>query len=303
MNIEENWEDLKYFMALAKEKRLQKAAKLIKSNHTTVYRRILNFEEKFEIKLFESTPSGYFLTPAGEELYHKLEGLEERMDTIFNSIQGLDTKLKGRILITTTPSIATTFLPKIIKKFQQKWPDLFVDLKVSNQFYNLSKREADIAIRPASDVPLHLIGRNLGELNFAIYGSKSYFKGNKTREDFLKNIDKHNFIVLDESLEHLKSKKWLDSKLKDDSRIYKVDDLTVMAKMCSDGVGLGLMPHYFADIYKNLEVIHEPKEFVGSHLWILTHKNMSKVPKVKTCTDFLYEEISRVVIKGPFKDA
>ncbi|MFT6068071.1 MAG: DNA-binding transcriptional LysR family regulator [Bacteriovoracaceae bacterium] len=295
MNIEENWEDLKYFMALANEKRLQKAAKLIKSNHTTVYRRILNFEQKFDIKLFESTPAGYFLTPAGEELYLKLEGLEERMDSIFNSIQGLETKLKGRILITTTHSIATTFLPKILKKFKKKWPDLLVDLKVSNQFYNLSKREADIAIRPASDVPLHLMGRNLGKLNFSLYGTKAYFKGNRKRENVFSNIEKHTFIALDESLEHLRSKKWLDSKLNDESRIYKVDDLTVMAKMCSEGVGLALLPHYFEGVYKNLDLIFEPKEFIGNDLWILTHKNMSKVPKVKTCTDFLYEEISRVV--------
>jgi DNA-binding transcriptional LysR family regulator len=282
-------------MALAKTKRLQKAAKLIKSNHTTVYRRVINFEKKFDIKLFESTPSGYYLTPAGEELYHNLEGLEQKMDNIFNSIQGLETKLKGRILITTTPSIATTFLPKIIKKFQVKWPELYVDLKASNQFYNLSKREADIAIRPAVNVPLHLIGRNLGKLNFSIYGAKNYSKEKLKKNNFLKNIDKYNFIVLDESLEHLKSKKWLDSKLTDESKIYKVDDLSVMAKMCNDGVGLALLPEYFTKDFKNLELLYEPKEFVGSDLWILTHKNMSKVPKVKTCTDFLFEEIKQAI--------
>lgn len=295
MNIDENWEDLKYFMALAKEKRLQKAAKLIKSNHTTVYRRINQFEEKFDIQLFERTPSGYYLTPAGEELYEKVEGLEERMDTVFNSLSGLETKLKGRILITTTPSIATTFLPKIIKKFQKKWPDLVVDLKVSNQFYNLSKREADIAIRPSSEVPLHLIGRNLGKLNFGIYGSKKYLKANKIKNGFLKSMEDHTFLALDESLERLRSKKWLDSQLKEDGKVYKVDDLTVMAKMCADGVGLGLLPHYFKNVYKELELVFEPNEFVGSDLWILTHKNMSKVPKVKTCTNFLFEEILKEI--------
>jgi DNA-binding transcriptional LysR family regulator len=296
MNIEENWEDLKYFMALAKEKRLQRAAKLIKSNHTTVYRRINQFEEKFEVQLFERTPSGYYLTPAGEELYEKVQGLEERMDSVFNSLSGLETKLKGRILITTTPSIATTFLPKIIKKFQKLWPDLIVDLKVSNQFYNLSKREADIAIRPSSDVPLHLIGRNLGKLNFGMYGSKGYLKEHGGADNLLKNLDKHTFLSLDESFERLKSKKWLDGKLNEDSRIYKVDDLTIMAKMCAEGIGLGLLPHYFKEIYKNIELVFEPKEFVGSDLWILTHENMSKVPKVKTCTDFLFDEISKIVL-------
>ncbi|OIQ16487.1 MAG: hypothetical protein BM556_15205 [Bacteriovorax sp. MedPE-SWde] len=295
MNTDENWEDLKFFIALAKEKRLQKAAKLINSNHTTVYRRITSFEEKYNTRLFESTPSGYLLTPAGEELYKKLQGVEDKMDDIFNSIQGLDTKIKGSILITTTPSIASTFLPKIIKKFQKKWPDLNVDLKVSNQFYNLSKREADIAIRPSSDVPLHLIGRNLGKLNFGIYGSKAYFKDTKRRNNILKHMDEQSFIVLDETLDRLKSKKWLDSKLDQNTKVYKVDDLTIMAKMCDDGVGLALLPHYFSNSYKNIELIYEPKEFIGSDLWVLTHKDMSKVPKVKICTEFLYTEISKAL--------
>jgi DNA-binding transcriptional LysR family regulator len=297
MNTDENWDDIKFFIALAKEKRLQKAAKLLNSNHTTVYRRISQFEDRFDVKLFESTPSGYFLTQEGEELLNKVEGLEERMDEVFNSIQGLESNLKGRILLTTTNSIASTFLPKILKKFQKQWPELLIDLKVSNQFYNLSKREADIAIRPASDVPLHLIGRKLGSLNFGVYGTKNYVKKVKAKGRFLHHINDYKFITLDDSLEHLKSKQWLDSKLKNDSNIYRVDNLTVLAKMCEDGLGLALLPHYFVDNYKNLELVHQPKEFVGNDLWVLTQKNMSRVPKIKTCTDFLCEEISKSVFK------
>lgn len=161
MNIEENWEDIKFFLALAKTMKLQKAASLIKSNHTTVYRRIKNFENKHNVKLFESTPDGYFMTSAGEDLYQKVEGIEDQMNDIFGSIKGLENTLKGRVTITTTHSIAATFLPEILLKLKSKWPFLQIDLKVSNQFYNLSKREADIAIRPSNDVPLYLIGRKI----------------------------------------------------------------------------------------------------------------------------------------------
>ena len=295
MNTMDNWDDLKFFLALAKEKRLQRAATLINSNHTTIYRRINQMEEKYEVKLFESTPEGYYLTQAGEELYEKLKGLEEKMDEVFSSIQGLENKLKGRILITTTHSIASTFLPKILIKFQQNWPELLIDLKVSNQFYNLTKREADIAIRPSNDVPLHLIGRKLGKINFGMYASKKYVKKHITKKNFLTNLNDYNYVTLDDSLEHLKSKKWLDAKLIDDSKIYKVDNLTVMAKMCDDGLGIGLMPHYFAQNYKNLELNYMPDEFIGNDLWVLTQKNMSRVPKIKTCTDFLCAEISKAI--------
>lgn len=295
MNTSENWEDLKYFVALAKEKKLLRAAKLLNSNHTTVYRRIVQFEEKFDIRLFERTPSGYYLTPAGEALYEKVGGLEEQMDDIYSSIQGLDNQVKGNILLTTTPTVAATFLPGILSKLKTKWPELTIHLKVSNQFYNLSKREADIAIRPANDVPLHLIGRNLGKLNFGLYGAKSFIKKHiknaKTFEDFHDS----SFIALDETLEHLKSKKWLDKKLKEHEQVYRVDDLVVMTKMCASGLGLALIPHYMAKEYKNIELVFTPNVFVGSDLWVLTQKNLSKVPKIKACTDYLCEEIAKAI--------
>lgn len=288
MNIGENWEDLKFVIALAKTQKLQNAAKLIESNHSTVYRRVSNFEEKYKIKLFESTPSGYFLTSAGEELYEKLLGLEDRMDDIFNSITGLENQLKGRITLTTTYSIACTFLPKILKKFQEKWPEVFIDLKVSNEFYNLSKREADIAIRPSSNVPLHLIGRNLGRINYGIYSNRSFKLSSR---NFIKKINEYQFILLDESLEHLKSSQWIQQQLINLDNAIKVDDLNVMAKLCSEGVGLAVLPNYFETIYPELNLVYSPQDFIGSDLWILTNKNMNKVPKIKICTEFLYQEL------------
>lgn len=295
MNTMENWEDLKYFVALAKEQKLLRAAKILKSNHTTVYRRIVQFEEKFNVKLFERTPSGYFLTPTGEELYAKLNGLEDQMDEIFNSIQGLKNEIKGNILITTTPTIATTFLPKILRSLKKKWPELTISLKTSNQFYNLSKREADIAIRPANEVPLHLIGRKLGRINFGLYGSKQYAKKYLKKKNNFEDFLDCSFIALDDSLQHLKSKKWLDKKLKDHRSVYRVDDLTTMTKLCDAGLGLALIPHYIAQECKNLELIYSPDEFVGSDLWVLTQKDIGKVPKIKKCTDYLCEEIVKAI--------
>jgi DNA-binding transcriptional LysR family regulator len=295
MNTTENWEDLKYFVALAKEQKLLRAAKRLNSNHTTVYRRIVQFEKKFDIRLFERTPSGYYLTPAGEALYEKVNGLEDQMEDVFSSIQGLENKIKGNILITTTPTIAATFLPGILKKFKKKWPELTINLKSSNQFFNLTKREADIAIRPANDVPLHLIGRNLGKINFGLYGSKQFIRTYIHKRDNFDDFMNCSFITLDDSLEHLKSKKWLDRKLKEHNSIYQVDDLVIMTKMCASNLGLALIPHYMASEYKNLELLYTPNVFVGSDLWVLTQKNLSKVPRIKTCTDFLCEEISKTI--------
>lgn len=294
MNIDENWEDLKFFISLAKEKKLIKAAKVLGSNHTTVYRRITQFEEKFNLRLFERTPTGYFLTSAGEDLYKTVHGLEEQMDSVFTSIQGLENKIKGDVSLTTTPTIATTFLPKILEKLHRIYPEINIHLKVSNQFYNLSNREVDIAIRPANKVPLHLIGRNLGKVNFGLYGSKDFLKKNKIKNVF-EDIDNITIIALDNSLEHLKSKQWLEKRLHDSSNVIRVDDIVVATKMCANNIGLALIPHYMAQEYKNLKLVFQPNKFIGSSLWVLTQKNLTHIPKVKTCTDFLCDEISKAI--------
>lgn len=294
MNINENWEDIKFFLALAKTGKLQRAAKLIKSNHTTVYRRIKNFEERFNVQLFESTSEGYLMTSAGEDLLRKVEGLEDRMNDIFGSIQGLDNTVKGRVTLTTTHSIAATVLPKILLKLNSQWPSLEIDLKVSNQFFNLTNREADIAIRPSSDVPEHLIGRKVGQIDFGLFASKEYIRQFKTKKGLLKHLEDRNFIGLDNSLSHLKSCKWFNQMVSEDSQVLRVDNVNIMGKMCAEGLGLAVLPTYYKKTFKNLELVLMPEEFIGSDLWILTHKSISKTPRIKTCTEFLFKELKKI---------
>ncbi len=292
MNSSMNWENLKYFMALAKAGRLKKAADLLGSNHSTVYRRIKSFEEEIDTKLFESTPTGYHLSAAGEKLYKSTEDLENKMDEITRTIKGIDNTLKGNICITTTASIANTVLPKVLLGFKKKWPHIFIDLRVSNQHLNLSKREADIAIRPSSDVPPHLIGRKLGYIKFSVMGSKGYLK-NRPLKMFLDNLSQHDLLGLDDTLGHLRSKQWLDKLDTDQSKIYRFDNLTTMAYQCNAGLGVGLLPEYFQITQRNLNIIFSPKEDVGSDLWILTHRDMIRNPKIKVAMEFMATEIKK----------
>jgi len=292
MNTKDNWENIKYFIALAKEKQLKKAAASLKSNHTTVYRRICQFEEEYNLRLFERTPTGYFLTAQGEALFNSVSGLEGQMDTVFSSLQGLENTLKGEICITTTPSLAMLFMADIIQKFQEKWPDLVIDLRVSHQIYNLSKREADIAIRPATDVPLHLMGRRVGAVNFGVFRSTRY-KTKINKSKFMDEIDRHKFIVLSEELGHLSSRHWLDKVINEQHIACRVDRLTSLSELCSQGLGLAVLPLYYSGFYPDLELVYQPEEFIGNDIWVLTHKNMSRTPKIKVCTEFFYHELRK----------
>ncbi len=292
MNRELNWENLKFFIALAQEKRLQKAAKILNSNHTTVYRRIKNFEKEINTRLFESTPSGYFLTTEGDKLYKSTLGLEEKIDEISRAIQGTSNALEGEVCITTTISMANTILPKILLGLKKKYPGIRVDLRVGNELYNLSKREADIAIRPSSDVPDHLIGRKLGVLDFNVYSTPSYLK-DRPKKFFMKNINEYDFIIPNESLAHLLSRKWILKYLKNNHKINQCDNLTIVAEMCNSGLGVAVLPEYFEKKFKNLEVLYRPKLKIGSDLWLLTHKDLSQIPYIKVTMKYLAQELNK----------
>ena len=296
MNTKDDWENLKFFIALAKEKQLKRAADALKSNHTTVYRRISQFEEKYNLRLFERTPAGYYLTSQGEALYEQVESLEGAMDAVFSSLQGLENTLKGSICITTTPSFAVSLLPAMIKKFQLQWPDITIDLRVSHQIYNLSKREADIAIRPATDVPLHLIGRRAGYLNYAVFKSAKNYERDINKKQFMQEIKQHRFIVMSEELAHLPTTKWLNKHIEENNVACRVDGFMPSAELCAKGVGLAILPLYCAKQDKSLELVHKPEENIGDDVWVLTHKNLSRVPKIKVCTEFFYRELQGVLV-------
>lgn len=292
-NSSDDWENLKYFIALAKAGGLKKAAKVINSNHTTVYRRVRQFEEFYGLRLFERTPSGYYLTAQGEELLQKVRGLDEQMESIFGSLQGLDNQLKGEICLTTTHSLAHTFVPSLIAEFHENWPNLSIDMRVSNQFFNLSKREADIALRPANNVPEHLIGRRLGRVNFGVFRSLKFKSQKKVNA---KNLRAQRFVGMDESMGHLLSKQWLDRNVASEQVVCHVDELVSLGRLCAEGVGLAVLPLYFQKTFANLELMFVPKDFIGSDLWILSHKNLSKVPKIKVCSEFFYSGLKNKLV-------
>jgi len=294
MNNDINWESLKFFIALCKTRRLQKAANLLKSNHTTVFRRVKAFEEELNTKLFESTPDGYNLTPAGEKLYEKAKLVEANMADISATITGLDQELVGEVKLSTTDSLGHTILPKVLGQLKKEYPGLKVNLSVSLTHHNLSKREADIALRPSSHAPPNLVGRRLGKISFAAYATKSYLKKNPI-SNFLKECDQHDILCLDDSLAHLAARQWLDKTIKDKANFTYYDNLMTTGQYCNEGLGIAFLPTYFELFFPKLQKVFTPKEFIGSDFWLLTHKDLKGAAKIKVTMEHLYQEVRQAL--------
>ncbi len=285
-----DWNHLKYFIILAKEKTLQKAADVAGSNPSTVFRRIKSFEEEIGTKLFERTSEGYLLSGNGEQLFAEALEIEERIEAVTRKIYRLDEQLRGEVIFTTTDTMASTVLMGIVRDFSRSYPSLNLDIRISPQFFNLSKREADIALRPSSSPPDHLIGRKLGSVQFAVFASTSYLQEHPI-QDFLTEIDQHSLIGADQSLSHLKSKKWFDKLTRKSSYTAKADNLIAIANLCNIGMGLAVLPTYFEKYFSNLRLVHTPSEFIGSDLWLLTHKDLKNLSRIKVTMGFFQERL------------
>lgn len=285
-----NWDDIRVFIEVSKCLNLSKAAEKLDVDQTTVYRRIIRFERKLGKKLFKRTGNTYILTSLGEGLLKKSSQLIDEMSKIENYLKGDQEELFGTINITTTNVIANVVLPPLVRKFHKLYPQLQVDITVCEDFFDMYKREADLAIRSSDSVEPHVHALKVGRGAWALYGVKEYLKGKseyKSREFFTRN----NFIAGSEKIEHIKSNKWLRTKVKEENISLKASSMESIYAAVKAGIGIGLLPCVYKDMDDSLIEISDRFDNFGSPIWLITQKELIDNEKMILCLDFFLKEL------------
>jgi DNA-binding transcriptional LysR family regulator len=281
-----DWDDLRYFLAVCRSGSLSGAALQLGVNHSTVLRRLGSLEATLGVRLFERLPAGYVTTQAGETLRDILDGLSDQIERAQRQVSGLDVKLSGTVRITSTDTLVRGLLMPGLAEFRALHPGIHLQLVINNTFLSLTKREADIALRPSNKPPPHLIGRRIGRIQTAIYASKTYLKRNEKK----KSWSEHDWVAPDESLSHLAQAHWVREHIGDDHVVMRVDSLIGMLDAVRNGLGAGMLLCLLADGEKGLVRLAEPFSELDTELWILTHPDLKHVARIKALTDFLYEK-------------
>ncbi len=204
-----DWNALKMFLAIADSGTLTGAAKTLEVNHSTVFRRLNTFEDEIGGRLFERLSHGYELTSMGEELLVEAKKIAASFDDMERHIVGKDIQPKGTVKITAPNNIAYRYLPRYLTEFNQSYPEIHIELLVSNLEFNMTNRQADIAVRATSAPPDHLVGRMLRSIKWGVYASKTY----KARFGCPKTIDQlgeHALIGATGSMRSLPAYIWLE---------------------------------------------------------------------------------------------
>jgi DNA-binding transcriptional LysR family regulator len=169
-----DWDNLRYFLAVARAGKLTAAARRLGKDHTTVGRRIASLESAFRSKLFERRPEGYRLTETGQRLYENVKTLESSVWEIQRDLAGQTQQVEGVVRIGAPDDFGNLFLAKHIGELQSLHPGLKIELITLPYTLSVTKREADIAIGVVRPAEGRLFVRRLTDFEMRLYATRDY---------------------------------------------------------------------------------------------------------------------------------
>ena len=279
-----NWTDLRFFLVIAQEESLSRAAEVLGVTHSTVFRRINSLEADINVKLFSRTTDGYQLTEIGKAVLSHVNQVAGHVDDLQRLLDNSNDELSGEIHLTAPHNLAYKFIPRYISRFRKQHPEIVINLMASNKDYNLSRLEADIAVRATSSPPLDLIGRKLFTLRWGAYASQSYVK-EYGKPATMVDLQNHLLISSNEALIKLPVFQWVEDNLPKDRIIVRCNDLMSMSAFAESGVGVALLPDDQAKP-ELLRLFELPTDIV-SDIWLLIHPDMSRCRRLIVFRDYL----------------
>lgn len=283
-----DWDDVRYFLALARSDSIRGAASVLRVSHSTVARRLEALEQKLEVRLFDRTPDGYAITSAGARMVQSAERMEAELASMQRALQGGDDRLQGQVTVTCVESYLADVVIRCLAPFCRSHPKIQLTVESSYSAANLSKREADIALRafrPGKQPPEHLLGRSVVGIHYASYVAKRHateldpqLGGSEARwlaygvpelDDFWREYSGHPDVPL-----------WGG---------FLGTDLQQQAARA--GLGIANLPCYVGDTDPQLQRLVGAEVRQWFELWILSHVDLRETARLRAARQALADAL------------
>jgi molybdate transport repressor ModE-like protein len=293
-DVMDDWNEPRLVLAVARAGSLTSAAKALGIDHSTAFRRLNALEEKLGVRLFERLPGGsYQPTPAGERMAAAAERMEQEALALDRDIAGRDLRLSGRLRVTSSETLAYRLLTRHLASFRQAHPGILVELAIDNRVLSLSRREADIALRPVRPKEGDLWGRKLADVAWTVYGAHAYLDANGAPVT-LEDLGRHALIGWDESAGRIGAATWLERVAPVDAVVYRTTSLVNQLVAAKAGIGLAVLPCYLGDPEPELaRAVSTPVSDLAAELWIVTHADLKGTARVRAFFDVVGEGLAR----------
>lgn len=282
------WDDLRYVHAVGGAGTLAGAAERLGVHASTVFRRLGQIESRLGVRLFDRHRDGFSLTPAGEEALALAERMATEVEALERRLAGRDARPSGVVRLTTTDTLLLGMLGPVLSAFRAEHPEIRLALVSGNPFLSLSRRDADVALRPTADPDVTLVGRRVAEVATAVYASHGYLElaGVGTP------LQEQRWIAPDDSLAHLASARWLRREFPGVDPVVQCNSVAAMHAIARGGAGLAPLPCFLGDPDPELERVTLPLPELAVGLWLLTHRDLRRVARIRALLDFLRSELS-----------
>jgi DNA-binding transcriptional LysR family regulator len=287
-----DWNDLKYFLAVARSGSTLAAAKVLSVNQSTVHRRLDELEKRLGHQLVVHQQAGYKLTELGKDLVTYAERVEEAVQSFERHLVASDINLAGSVRITCPEAIGVRLLHSpLIAKFNERYPDLRVEFIISDKLLDLARGEADIAIRATAPFDDALFGRKIADSHWAVYASTSYIERAGPITD-VADIARHSVALYD--IEQHVTKAWLQSVAPEARVAARCNSMTALRSAVKSGVGLAALPMAVGNSDPDLVRVLGPIPGLTTNFYLLIHSEMKSTPRVRALFDFFIEELNIV---------
>ena len=263
------------------------AAQRLGISHATAFRRLGSLEQRLGVRLFDRRAGRYAATAAGEAMAEAGGAMQAQADAALLRVQGQDLRPRGLVRIASTEGVISGLLLPLLPGLRKALPELNLQCSARNDFHNLSQREADLALRPATSPPPHLLGQCIAPLRHAVYAQRA-----KARRFQRAPLDQQPWIALDDSAAGSQALIWLARQLPLEQVALRFSGLLMVRAACAQGLGLAVLPCFLGDAEPDLLRLGEPLAECDSELWLLSHPELRQTARIKAAKQWLLAALS-----------
>ncbi|RMV64021.1 Transcriptional regulator, LysR family [Pseudomonas coronafaciens pv. atropurpurea] len=278
MQYEINHADLSLVLALVRGRTLARAAELLHVDISTVFRSIRRLETALGAALFEKNRRGYIPTDTAQAM---AEQAEMALSAARVALQQGEHVVSGTVRLTCTDAVLHSLLLPALATFMPQYPALTLELATSNAFANLSRRDADIALRLTNTPPEHLIGRCLGRAEYVVCGRPDY------REALEQNPASVPWISPDDSMPDHTSVIWRKQAFPAVIPRYRCSSMSAVSQLVTAGLGVAALTDFTVRGLTGVERLSEPLAGCSTDLWLLTRPDCRALRSVQTLLEAL----------------
>jgi DNA-binding transcriptional LysR family regulator len=279
--------DLYAVLSLVRGGTLAAAGDQLGQDASTVFRSLQRIEKGLGLQLFERSRSGYIATELAQKLAAQAERMEAALEAARSAAQADPGQVSGSVKITTTDTVLHGLVAPALKSLQSLHPLLGFELVAGNELASLTRRDADIAVRATKRPPAHLVGKHLGPIRVALFGAR---KGAMERMEE-SALAGQNWIAPDDALPDHPSVVWRKKRFPKVAPKYRVNSILTVAELVGQGMGVGILPLFFARQRKDLLQLGAEIEDCQTELWLLTHTEARHLRRVSAVYRHLAEHL------------